>query len=29
MFPYEDKFQTYCKQKKQLAPSTIAFAGLN
>lgn len=25
-FPYEQKFQTYCKQKKQLAPSTIALA---
>lgn len=26
MFPYANKFQTYCKQKRQLAPSTIALA---
>lgn len=25
-FPYENKFRIYCKQKKQLAPSTILLA---
>lgn len=25
-FPYENKFQTYCKQKKKLADSTISLA---